>query len=306
MNSKKKQMEEIAVLYYKKNYTQQEIANLMNLSRQTVSKLLNEAIEKNVVEIKIHNSEADCGEMEKKLCEIFKIKQAVVCGVDSTNDSIRQLMTARKTKEYLLPIIKNGNQKIAISWGRTVQSVIAEFSEELTSDNIVFPLFGATDTEQPYYLSNEFARSFADRINATVKYAWFPYKPDNEDDCNLFRKTSYYKNIQEMWNNIDIAIVGIGNKETLEYFSKIFNSNHANSVVGDISTHFFSLDGEIMNLYNNTLCASVDNLKKARQVVAIACGDSKEEAIIGALKTQIVDTFITDEYTAKKILRNYK
>ena len=57
-----------------------------------------------------------------------------------------------------------------------------------------------------------------------------------------------------------------------------------------------------MELYENTLCASKENLKNAKETVAIACGDDKVEAIIGALHTGTIDTLITDEYTAKKML----
>ena len=56
MENSKKQMAEAAVLYYEKEYTQQEIANLMGLSRQTVSKLLTDAVKENIVEIKIFTS----------------------------------------------------------------------------------------------------------------------------------------------------------------------------------------------------------------------------------------------------------
>ena len=38
-------MSEAAVLYYEEKHTQQEIADMMKLSRQTVSKLLNDALE---------------------------------------------------------------------------------------------------------------------------------------------------------------------------------------------------------------------------------------------------------------------
>ena len=43
-------------------------------------------------------------------------------------------------------------------------------------------------------------------------------------------------------------------------------------------------------------------LKNSRHTVAIACGDNKVAAIMGALRTGIIDTLITDEYTARKIL----
>lgn len=303
MNLQKKQMEEAAILYYEKKHTQQEIAELMNLSRQTVSKLLNDAIKENIVEIKIHNPGIICTELEYEFCSKFKIKNAVICGVSTDDESLRRLMAVKKASDYILSLIKRGKQKIAISWGRTIQMFIDEFQKVNTNDNIVFPLFGATDQEQSYFLSNELARSFADKIGARVKYAWFPYRPDSVDDCELFKKTSYYKKLYDLWNDIDIAILGIGNNEIIQTFGKIFGYNEKGiSAIGDISTHFFNVNGEFVELYENTLCASKENLKKAKQTIAVACGDDKTEAIIGALRTQLIDTLITDEYTAKRIL----
>ena len=75
-----------------------------------------------------------------------------------------------------------------------------------------------------------------------------------------------------------------------------------NQVVGDIATNFFTETGDLVNLYDNSLCADAENLKNAKQTVAIACGDEKAKAIAGALRTKLPDMLITDEYTAKKIL----
>ena len=73
-------MSEVAILYYEKKHTQQEIAEAMGLSRQTVSKLLNDAIKEKIVEIKIHNPKKDCEELEKLICERFSINKCIVCG----------------------------------------------------------------------------------------------------------------------------------------------------------------------------------------------------------------------------------
>ena len=152
-------------------------------------------------------------------------------------------------------------------------------------------------------MSNELARNFADKIGAKVKYAWFPYRPDSIDDCKLFKKTSYYERLHELWEDIDIAVLGIGNTEIIQIFGRIFGySEKCISAIGDISTHFFDKDGKLVKLYENTLCATKEHLKNAKNTVAIACGDDKAEAIIGAMRTQIIDTLITDEYTAKRIL----
>ena len=303
MDIQKKQMQEAAILYYEKKYTQNEIASIMNLSRQTVSKILNDAIKENIVEIKIHNPEITCKELEQEICNKFNIKNAVVCSVSSSDEFLCLLMTVKKAADYISSLIEKGDQKIAISWGRTVQMMISEFPDSKTSGNIVFPLFGATDQEQAYFMSNELARSFADKIGAKVKYAWFPYRPDSIDDCKLFQKTSYYKKVNDLWNDIDIAIVGIGNREIIQTFGQAFGYNEkCASAIGDISTHFFDEDGNVLDLYENTLCAAKENLKNAKQTIAVACGKDKVEAITGALKTQMIDVLITDEYTAKYII----
>ena len=93
MDFQKKQMQEAAILYYEKKHTQSEIAKMMNLSRQTVSKLLNDAVKEKIVEIKIHNPEIDCKELEQNICDKFNIRNAVICGVSSADEELCQIMT---------------------------------------------------------------------------------------------------------------------------------------------------------------------------------------------------------------------
>ena len=91
-----------------------------------------------------------------------------------------------------------------------------------------------------------------------------------------FKKTSYYKNLRDLWNDIDIAIVVIGNREIIQTFGKVFGYNEkCASAIGDISTHFFGKDGNLVELYKNTLCADVDDLKNAKQTIAVASGKDK-------------------------------
>ena len=265
MNTAKKQMQEAAVLYYEKKHTQSEIADIMNLSRQTVSKLLNDAIKEKIVEIKINIPEETCKKYEERIKSRFGIKNAIVCSVSSDDEDLRFLMMIKAAAEYVISLIKDGNKKIGISWGRTIQWLIYELCEIKTSGNCVFPLFGATDQEQSFFASNELARSFADKIGAKVKYAWFPYRPDNADDCKLFKNTSYYKKIRDLWNDIDVAVVGIGSKEIIRTFSEIFGYNEkCVSAVGDVATHFFDRGGKSLELYEDTLCASAQNIKNAK------------------------------------------
>ena len=304
MNDEKMLMFEAATLYYEKKYTQQEIADVMHLSRQTVSNLLNDAVKEQVVRITVHDPAATRTEMETALCHTFGIREAVVCGVSGPDETLRRLMPVKAAAQYLMPDLQKGGQNIAVSWGHTMQALADELPDIATDGNTVFPLFGATDNVDACFLSNEIARTLADKLGAAVKYAWFPYRPDNADDCALLKNTSYYKNVQALWNRIDLALVGIGNTDMLALFEKSFGTDpHIAHAAGDVATHFFDASGRLLTPHEHTLCASADHLRKAKRTVAIACGNNKVAAIAGALRTGLIDGLITDEYTAKDILK---
>ena len=100
MSNQKNQMAQAAILYYEKKYTQQEIADIMKLSRQTVSKLLTDAVNEKIVEITIHNPDCDCKNLEDEICNKFGLKEAVVCSAVNDNETLRQLMTVKKAESY--------------------------------------------------------------------------------------------------------------------------------------------------------------------------------------------------------------
>ncbi len=296
-------MAEVATLYYEKRMTQQEIAEAMSLSRQTVSKLLNEAIRENIVEIKIHNPQKDCEDLRREICQRYSLRDCIICPSGSKSETLRYHMTVKTAAQYVAPILEQGGLKIAVSWGKTIHDLVLSMPELTTADNLVFPLFGATDDESYFFSSNELARGMADKIGAGIKYALFPYMADNLEDYSLLRKLSYYQRVQSLWETADLAIVGIGNQKVLEIFEKHFGQG-ANQVgaIGDIATHFFTAEGKLLEPYDYTLCASSDNLKKIKTTVAVACGNAKVQAISGALKTGLIDILITDECTVKQIL----
>jgi DNA-binding transcriptional regulator LsrR (DeoR family) len=302
MKNQKMLMAEVSLLYYKKGYTQQEIAVALNLTRQTVSKLLTTAINEGVVEIKIHNPAREKMELQEKLQEKLHI-HSVISSVSNDIDELRKVATIEQAIEYLFPILQKGNLKIAVSWGRSVQSFIKYAPSITTNGNIVFPLFGATDHEQPCFVPNELAREFAKKLDAHVQYAWFPYQPENEQDFLLFQRTAYYKSMQKYWNSFDIAIIGIGNNTAFRLLNPTFLQNgETKKAVGDVATHFFDANGEWIDTSEKTLRISANHLKSTGKKIAIAYGNDKVDAIIGASKAGFVDTLITDEYTAKQIL----
>ena len=299
MHNTKRMMTEAATLYYRQKKTQQEIAEIMHLSRQTVSKLLGDAVAEGIVEITVHDAEEESAALGAALAKRFGIRRVIVCTSSGPDATLRRMHTVNAAIAYLTPLMKRGNQHIGISWGRTIEALIGALDRIETGGNTVFPLFGATDADRLCFSSNELARALADKIGSRVKNAWFPYLPDSAEERELFKHTACYQSVAALWDGIDVAIVGIGDTTVRELFQKTFGGKADGTVLGDMATHFFDAEGRFIPLYENSLCASVDNLRAAGETVAVACGDEKVDAIRAALKTGVVDVLITDEYTAK-------
>ena len=302
MKDQKVLMAEVALMYYKDGLTQQEIAVKLDLTRQTVSKLLTSAVSEGIVEIKVHNPDSKRHELQDKIEKKYGVK-AGIFGASNNSEDLRSIATIEGAISYLSPIVQRGGLNIALSWGRTVQKLVKSFPALSTLNNTVYPLFGATEHEQSYYLPNELAREFAGKLSARVKYAWFPYKVDNEQDFELFKRTAYYKKMLSLWADCDAVVVGIGNNTAFRLLDPDFKGDKDKlKVVGDVATHFFTEDGTIIENKDLTLRIDVDTLMAVKTKIAVAYGDDKISAIKGALNSRLVDVLITDEYTAKGLL----
>ena len=72
---------EVARLYYQLDYSQQEIAKKLDVSRPTVSRLLKQAKDTGIVEVKIHNP-VEAGEvLTERLKEKFGLKEVIIASV---------------------------------------------------------------------------------------------------------------------------------------------------------------------------------------------------------------------------------
>ena len=75
-------------------------------------------------------------------------------------------------------------------------------------------------------------------------------------------------------------------------------------VVGDMCMSFFNIKGEHVStqLEARMIGVSLAQLRSVECVVAIAGGVNKASAILGALRTGVVDALVTDDVAARKVL----
>jgi DNA-binding transcriptional regulator LsrR (DeoR family) len=116
----------------------------------------------------------------------------------------------------------------------------------------------------------------------------------------------------ELFGSISVAIVGIGAVEPSELLARsgnIFSSRELADLadagaVGDISLRFFDARGQAVKtpLDDRVMGISLGDLAKVDRVIALAGGEKKTIAIAGALRIGIIDTLVTDKFTAQKLI----
>jgi deoxyribonucleoside regulator len=75
-------------LYYQMDYSQQEIAKKLGVSRPTVSRFLQQAKEEGIVQIKINDPTEDCELLAEQIKERFQLNNALVAAVPQYEENI--------------------------------------------------------------------------------------------------------------------------------------------------------------------------------------------------------------------------
>ncbi|SFD41731.1 deoxyribonucleoside regulator [Clostridium uliginosum] len=121
----------MARLYYQSDYSQQQIASQLGISRPTISRLLKYAKEKGYVTINIIDSFADLDKLAYQLKEKYGLSDArVAFSPKDDYDSIIEYIS-QQAAEYLEETVKNGDV-IGVSVGTTMHEV----AKKLTPQNV--------------------------------------------------------------------------------------------------------------------------------------------------------------------------
>ncbi|TMF66329.1 MAG: winged helix-turn-helix transcriptional regulator [Chloroflexi bacterium] len=144
-----------------------------------------------------------------------------------------------------------------------------------------------------------------------VHYLHAPVLVDSPDIKEAMMRDRSIRAALESAASAEVALVGIG---TLDDSAPLIRDHHisprdrqrllAQGAVGDMSTRFFNSEGEPVHVLDDRLIAvEWEQLKGVPLVIAMASGLEKRAAILGALRAACMDVLITDELTARSVLK---
>ncbi len=123
--------------------------------------------------------------------------------------------------------------------------------------------------------------------------------------------------VWEAWQNLDIAVVGIGRLPAFVEQSDVAsyvvsyqreyleNEELVANAVSDVCLHHFDAAGHPMARDYESRSVSImwEQLQRAPLKVGIAGGKNKVLGIVGAARSRLVNTLVTDEETANNCLK---
>ncbi|MCF8001270.1 MAG: hypothetical protein K9K76_05405 [Halanaerobiales bacterium] len=318
MESKKRQqlIYYIAHDYYIKGAKQKEIAKKYDINRVQVSRYLTEARENGIVEFKVKNPLEQTNKMiEEEIVSHFPIKNARVVAQPQSGENQLLKALAKKASEYINQTFKPSDS-IGVGWGSTIYQVARDFETEKEYNDISFvPLVGSSFKFKKEFQTNNISLLFSEKFNGKGYSLMAPFCADSKKEYEMFVNNNDVKNVLDMWGTLDRILIGVGSNfsrtpllKMEEIKQKEFTELLNFKQVGDMLTHYFNLDGDFCNLeiHKRLINFPLDYFEKVNEVIAVAGGEEKKASLIGALRTEKIDTIILDQKTAEKIVKEVR
>jgi len=311
VTEKRTLLAEVARLYYEEKLTQSEIADKIYTSRSKVSRLLQEAKEKGVIEININYPWGRVLEMEKKLTKLFDLSTTRV--LNSKDLHYDELLNGLGvlTSDHLDNIISE-DTILGVSWGKTIYHVVNSLSPKEKVPIDVVQVIGAAGTKNPAIDAPDLIRQLATTYGGNYYYLHAPLCIENDEAQKALIKQPAIIETLSIAHRSDMLLTGIGslnpNVSSTLWKGYLTDEEIENlrykGAVGHICAHLYDMEGEIINTekYNNVIGIGLEDLDKIDNVIGVAGSTPKAGAILGALRGNYIDTLITDDKTAQKVI----
>jgi deoxyribonucleoside regulator len=308
-NDKIKKIIEAAKLYYQLDYSQNQIAEALGVSRPTVSRMLQQAKAEGIVTIVIQDPSEDVELLKNLLKSRFRLRNVVVAYTPAYEDSIVKRYIGQAAAAYVNELAKDGDT-IGASWGSTMYQVALHLKTQALTHATVVQLNGGVSDADVRISPSEIVHLFGKAFHVTPYFMYLPAIVDHIVVKQSMLSDRHIRKVMDMGKDANIAVFTAG-APTAD--SVLINSNYLrkeeleiikNSAAGDICSRYYDRNGDIClpSLDERTVGIELADLRLKEHAILVAGGPSKVNAIFGALQGKYANTLVTDQITAKALL----
>ncbi|MFG3256382.1 sugar-binding transcriptional regulator [Streptomyces sp. NPDC048172] len=299
--------------FYLEGKSKIQIADEFGVSRFKVARVLETALERDLVRIEIRVPAELDAERSDALRARFGLRHAVVVespseAGDSTPDSGADPENLGEVAADLLGELVTDGDVLGLAWGRSTIHM-ATALRQLPPCTVV-QLTGVYDAGTADRGSVEAVRRAAEVAGGEAHPIYAPMLlPDSATAATLRSQTGIARAF-EYFDKVTVAAVSIGSWEpgisTVHDMLSAEERDHYSSlgVAAEMSAHLFDADGRRIGRDLGERCITVEaeRLRRIPEVVAIAGGHRKAAAIGAVLRSGLVTSLVTDTAAADALL----
>lgn len=290
-------------LYYELGETQNQIAELLGVTRPQVSRLLKRARAEGIVEIRIVDTTTVDSPAGDVLRRRFDLDQVHLAPTIAGPEDLTRRMVGRLAAEVLRVAVRPGTT-VGIGDGASVLATADALEETATPVAVtVVPLCGgfwSTGQEREPY------RRIAEALGAQVRGLMAPGLVDDAATRMALVAHAGIRAISDLWERLDVALFGIGGPAWSVSLvgESVERQLEAAEAVGEVLVAPFDIDGRFVcpALRERVIAFDARNLGRVPASIGVASGEAKVRPILGALRAGIIRTLVTDVATAEAIV----
>ena len=306
-------LSKIAQRYYLEGLSQEEIARMVGLSRPSISRLLLEAKELGIVEIRINPPIPTVPVLEKRLAQKFHLREVRVVERKTSSDGGVLQKLGHLAANIVDTVLKDG-MVFGLAWGTNVHAVVQALRPSRLPNVKVVQLIGGVGAPHRDIDGPEQVRRAGEIFGAQHYYLNAPMRVDNGDVAKALREDHSIKEVLELAKYTDVALIGIGCIEpqasthfhvgyiTYDELRLVEKAGAVGAMIG----FYYNILGEHIPLEwldSSVIGVSWNDLNRFGTVIGVAFGKVKVPAILGALRSGMVDILITDDVIKNEQLR---
>lgn len=302
----------VAQMYHVEHKRQAEIAAIMHMSQATVSRMLKRAEQENIVRTTIIPPPGTYADLETALRDRYGLTEAIV--IDCSEDRDGAIMARiGEAAAHFLEVTLQQDEIIGVSsWSQSLLRMVDNIHplKSAKAKYIVQILGGMGDASVQAHATELTAR-LAKLTGAESRLLLVQGITSSREAKLVMLADPVVRGTMDLFGRLSLAVIGIGAVEPSEMLARsgnVFSKQeltllHEAGAVGEISFRFYDKDGQpvVTPLNDRVIGISLDELRKAERVMALAGGLSKTAAIAGALKLGLIDVLVTDKFTAARL-----
>ena len=302
----------VAQMYHVEHKRQAEIAEVLRMSQATVSRMLKRAEQEDIVRTTIIPPPGTFAELETALRDRYGLTEAIVIDCSEDRDGAIMARIGEAAAHFLEVTLQEGEVIGVSSWSQTILRMVDNIHPLKTAKAryVVQTLGGMGEASVQTHATQLTAR-LAKLSGGEPRLLLVQGVTSSREAKLVMLADPVVRGTMDLFGRLSLAIVGIGAVEPSELLARsgnVFSRQemamlHEAGAVGEISFRFYDTDGKqvVTPLNDRVIGITLEELKSAARVMALAGGASKTEAIAGALRLGIIDVLVTDKFTAARL-----